>query len=177
MSDSGQLPPIHIEALTASGGAGEFTPARAAALDQIKSTAALLSGTANAPIVLPIKAAAPSPSSGASVWGLGAYVQVVGSGVIAAGMIIGVFWDTQTAGADEWDQWDIGVGASGAEVVVATGSGRRAAISPGSEIVTTTFFPGIKVAANARIAVRFASSATGAGGRDCYVAYLPTPIG
>lgn len=143
--------------LLASGGAGDLTIARVAALDGILGTGGLRGGITGPTVVYPQRAGAAGVLSGGGAWTLGNYVDVIAANNLAAHALIAVLVDEVANDLNNFEI-EIATGAAGAEVVAHRCHSRNGSVANaggGTQIIPVV--PSVNIPANARVAMRNAA--------------------
>lgn len=177
-------------ALLLAGGAGELTPARAALLanldaavssrpaaaDYTAARAAALDtlrlGVSTVSVIHPTRAIAAAVLSGAGVFTLGAFVELVAA-TASAGAIVAVVFDPIASDLNGFEI-ELAAGALGVEVVIGRVRVKNASVTNASISDHMALPTPIRVAAGARLSFRCASELASKG-CALWVVYMPTP--
>ena len=147
----------------------DYTAARAVYLDSLAPAGVLEAGTPNVVVVAPTLAAFVIPTAGATNWTLGSYVQLAAASALAAHTLTGLYFYATQAG--EQFQVAIATGAPGSESIIGSFPFHSGTAGDG---VWLAIVPGLRIDANARVAVAVAE-ATGINGFSVFVKAVFTP--
>lgn len=141
-------------------------------LAYIESTSQL-NGTTGVLVQYPVGTANGTNITGGNpAWTLGAWTEMVAASVLSSHVLVGFFCVTVNVNA--WFQIDIGEGGAGAEVVKFRTSFMASASGPDGAS-TKWFFPGYRLTANARCAVRAATN-NASNTFNLFLYFVPRPL-